>query len=227
VVVAIGVRESGEKCVLGVAVGASETEAFWLEFCRSLVARGLRGVQLVISDAHEGLRSALARCFAGASWQRCTVHFLRNVVAACSRQDAPAVLALVKTVFAQPSQQAASQAISQALELLEPRYPKVAKLLRDAEQDILSYLAFPPEHWRSIRSTNALERVNAEIDRRAKVVGIFPNSASLLRLSTAVLQEQHDEWQDGRCHFSQQSMARLDPANQDRLTDPLTAGLAA
>ena len=227
VVVAIGVRESGEKCVLGVAVGASETEAFWLEFCRSLVARGLRGLQLVISDAHEGLRSALAQCFAGASWQRCTVHFLRNVVAACSRQDAPAVLALVKTVFAQPSQPAASQAISQALQLLEPRYPKVAKLLREAEPDILAYLVFPSEHWRSIRSTNALERVNAEIDRRAKVVGIFPNSASLLRLSTAVLQEQHDEWQDGRCHFSQQSMARLDPANQDRLTNPLTAGLAA
>jgi transposase-like protein len=227
VVVAMGVRETGEKCVLGVAVGASETEAFWLEFCRSLVARGLRGVQLVISDAHEGLRSALAQCFAGASWQRCTVHFLRNVVAACSRQDAPAVLALVKTVLAQPSQPAASQAISQALELLEPRYPKVARLLRDAEQDVLAYLVFPSEHWRSIRSTNALERVNAEIDRRAKVVGIFPNSASLLRLSTAVLQEQHDEWQDGRCHFSQQSMARLDPANQDRLTNPLTAGLAA
>src|SRR5487761_1384264 len=227
VVVAIGVRESGEKCVLGVAVGASETEAFWLEFCRSLVARGLHGVQLVISDAHEGLRSALGPGFAGPRRQGRTGDFLRNVVAACSRQDAPAVLALVKTVFAQPSQQAASQAISQALELLEPRYPKVAKLLRDAEQDILSYLAFPTEHWRSIRSTNALERVNAEIDRRAKVVGIFPNSASLLRLSTAVLQEQHDEWQDGRCHFSQQSMARLDPANQDRLTNPLTAGLAA
>ncbi len=137
------------------------------------------------------------------------------------------MLALVKTVFAQPGQQAASQAISQALKLLEPRYPKVAKLLRDAEQDILSYLTFPSEHWRSIRSTNALERVNAEIDRRAKVVGIFPNSASLLRLSTAVLQEQHDEWPDGRCHFSQQSMARPNPANQDRLTNPLTAGLAA
>jgi putative transposase len=191
------------------------------------VARGLSGVLLVISDAHEGLRSALAQCFAGASWQRCPVHFLRNVVAACSRQDAPAVLALVKTVFAQPGQQAASQAISQALELLEPRYPKVAKLLQDAEQGILSYLTFPSEHWRSIRSTNALERVNAEIDRRAKVVGIFPNSASMLRLSTAVLQEQHDEWQDGRCHFSQQSMARPNPTNQDRLTNPLTAGLAA
>jgi transposase-like protein len=227
VVVAIGVRETGEKEVLGVAVGASETEAFWVEFCRQLVARGLHGVLLVISDAHEGLRAALAQCFAGASWQRCTVHFLRNVVAACSRQDAPAVLALVKTVFAQPTQQAASQAISQALELLQPRYPKVAKLLRDAEADILSYLAFPSEHWRSIRSTNALERVNAEIDRRAKVVGIFPNSASLLRLSTAVLQDQHDEWQDGRCHFSQQSMARLDPSADPRLTNPLTAGLAA
>ena len=227
VVVAIGVRETGEKCVLGVAVGASETEAFWVEFCRQLVARGLRGVQLVISDAHEGLRSALAQCFTGASWQRCTVHFQRNVMAACSRQDGPAVLALVKTVFAQPSQQAASQAISQALELLEPRHPRVAKLLRDAESDILSYLTFPPEHWRSIRSTNALERVNAEIDRRAKVVGIFPNSASLLRLSTAVLQEQHDEWQDGRCHFSLQSMARLDPNSDPLLTNPLTAGLAA
>jgi transposase-like protein len=227
VVVAIGVRETGEKEVLGVAVGASETEAFWVEFCRQLVARGLHGVLLVISDAHEGLRAALAQCFAGASWQRCTVHFLRNVVAACSRQDAPAVLALVKTVFAQPTQQAASQAISQALELLQPRYPKVAKLLRDAEADILYYLAFPSEHWRSIRSTNALERVNAEIDRRAKVVGIFPNSASLLRLSTAVLQDQHDEWQDGRCHFSQQSMARLDPSADPRLTNPLTAGLAA
>jgi len=227
VVVAIGVRETGEKEVLGVAVGASETEAFWVEFCRQLVARGLHGVLLVISDAHEGLRAALAQCFAGASWQRCTVHFLRNVVAACSRQDAPAVLALVKTVFAQSTQQAASQAISQALELLQPRYPRVAKLLRDAEADILSYLAFPSERWRSIRSTNALERVNAEIDRRAKVVGIFPNSASLLRLSTAVLQDQHDEWQDGRCHFSQQSMARLDPSADPRLTNPLTAGLAA
>jgi putative transposase len=124
VVVAMAIRESGEKCVLGVAVGASETEAFWLEFCRSLVARGLSGVLLVISDAHEGLRSALAQCFAGASWQRYPVHFLRNVVAACSRQDAPAVLALVKTVCAQPGQQAASQAISQALKLLEPAIPR-------------------------------------------------------------------------------------------------------
>lgn len=227
VVVAMGIRESGEKCVLGVGVGSSETQAFWLEFCRTLVARGLSGVRLVISDAHEGLRAALAQCFAGASWQRCTVHFLRNVVAACSRQDAPAVLALVKTIFAQPTQPAASQAVSQALELLEPHHPKVARLLREGESDVLTYLTFPSEHWRTIRSTNALERVNAEIDRRAKVVGIFPNSESLLRLSTAVLQEQHDEWQDSRSHFSQQSMALLDPANQDRLTNPLSAGLAA
>lgn len=123
--------------------------------------------------------------------------------------------------------QAAGQAVSKALELLEPRDYKVAQLLRDAGQVILSHLAFPSEHGRSIRSTNAMERGNAEIDRRAKVVGIFPNSASLLRLSTAVLQGQHDEWQDGRCHFSEQCMARLDTAYQDRLTYPLTAQLAA
>ena len=210
-----------------VAVGAGETEAFWAEFCRQLVARGLHGVQLVISDAHEGLRAVLAQCFAGARWQHCTVHSLHNVVAACSRQDGPAVLALVKTVFAQPTQQAASQAISQALELLQPRYPKLAKLLRDAAADILSHLAFPSEHLRSIRPPNVLGRVNAEIDRRATVGGISPDSSSLLRLSTAVLQDQHNEWQDGRCHFSQQSMARLDASADPALTNPLTAGLAA
>jgi len=227
VVVAVGVRDTGEKSILGVAVGASETEAFWLDFCRRLVARGLRGVQLVISDAHEGLRSALAQCFAGAAWQRCRVHFLRNAVVPVQRQHAPAVLAVLKTVFMQPTAEGAKTAVDHALSVLEPRYPKVAELLRCAEADVLAYLAFPEEHWRSISSTNAIERVNAEIDRRAKVVGIFPNSAALLRLTTAVLQEQHDEWQDGRRHFSQQSMARLNPETPPLLANPLTEGLAA
>ena len=227
VVVAVGVRDTGEKSILGVAVGASETEAFWLDFCRRLVARGLRGVQLVISDAHEGLRSALAQCFAGAAWQRCRVHFLRNAVVPVQRQHAPAVLAVLKTVFMQPTVEGAKAAVDHALSVLEPRYPKVAELLRSAEADVLAYLAFPEEHWRSISSTNAIERVNAEIDRRAKVVGIFPNSAALLRLTTAVLQEQHDEWQDGRRHFSQQSMARLNPEALPLLANPLTEGLAA
>jgi putative transposase len=227
VVHAVGVRDTGEKSILGVAVGASETEAFWLDFCRRLVARGLRGVQLVISDAHEGLRSALAQCFAGAAWQRCKVHFLRNAVVPVQRQHAPAVLAVLKTVFMQPTAEGAKAAVDHALAVLETRYPKVAELLRSAEADVLAYLAFPEEHWRSISSTNAIERVNAEIDRRAKVVGIFPNAAALLRLTTAVLQEQHDEWQDGRRHFSQQSMARLNPETPPLLANPLTEGLAA
>jgi transposase-like protein len=227
-VVAVGVRETGEKSVLGLAVGASETEAFWLEFCRSLARRGLSGVQLVISDAHEGLRSALAQVFAGATWQRCKVHFLRNVASAVPKQHAPAVLAVVKSIFLQPTRETAKDAVEHALAVLEPRFPKVAEKLRTAEADVLAYLAFPVDHWRSVSSTNAIERVNAELDRRAKVVGIFPNTASLVRLFTAVLQDQHDEWQDGRRHFSQQSMARLlHPDGPPLLTNPLTEGLAA
>ena len=227
-VVAVGVRETGEKSVLGLAVGASETEAFWLEFSRSLARRGLHGVQLVISDAHEGLRSALAQVFAGATWQRCKVHLLRNVVAAVPKQHAPAVLGVVKSVFLQASRQTAKDAVDHALAVLEPRFPKVAAQLRNAEADVLAYLDFPTDHWRSVSSTNAIERVNAELDRRARVVGIFPNTASLIRLFTAVLQDQHDEWQDGRRHFSQQSMSLLlYPESPPLLTNPLTEGLAA
>lgn len=225
-VVAMGVRDSGEKSILGVAVGASETEAFWLEFCRSLIARGLTGVLLVISDAHEGLRKALAACFAEASWQRCKVHFLRNVAAAVTKQQMPAVLAVVKTIFLQPTPDTARAAVNQALTVLEPTHPQVAQLLRNAEEDLLAYLAFPAEHWRSISSTNALERVNAELSRRARVVGIFPNRASLLRLSTAVLQEQHDEWQDGKRAFPDHSMQRL-LHGTTVTTNLLTEGIAA
>lgn len=227
VVIAVGVRESGEKCVLGVDVGSSESQQFWLEFCRSLLARGLKGVQLVVSDAHVGLKQALAQCFPGASWQRCRVHFLRDLVTALPRHEAPAVLALVKTIYAQPTREAARAAMVQVLERLEPTVPKAAKMLREAEEDILAYLSFPREHHSSISSQSAIERVNAEVDRRAKVVGIFPHPASLLRLATAVLQEQHDEWQDGKRHFSQASLAQLSADGQDLLTNPLTAGLVA
>ena len=227
-VVAVGVRETGEKSVLGLAIGASETEAFWLEFCRSLARRGLSGVQLVISDAHEGLRSALSQVFAGAAWQRCKVHFLRNAASAVPKLHAPAVLAVVKSIFLQPTRETSRDAVNHALNVLEPRFPAVAAKLRAAEADVLAYLDFPVDHWRSISSTNAIERVNAELDRRAKVVGIFPNTASLLRLFTAVLQDQHDEWQDGRRHFSQQSMARvLHPDAPALLTNPLTEELVA
>ena len=190
-VVAVGVRDTGEKSVLGLAIGASETEAFWLEFCRSLARRGLSGVQLVISDAHEGLRSALSQVFAGATWQRCKVHFLRNVASAVPKLHAPAVLAVVKSIFLQPTRETARDAVQHALNVLEPRFPAVAAKSAQPEADVLAYLDFPVDHWRSISSTNAIERVNAELDRRAKVVGIFPNTASLLRLFTAVLQDQH------------------------------------
>jgi transposase-like protein len=227
-VIAVGVRETGEKSVLGLMNGANESESFWLEFCRSLIGRGLRGVQLVISDAHQGLRNALAQCFAGATWQRCKVHFLRNVSAGVPKQHAQLVLGVVKTIFTLPSIEATQEAVQHALGVLEPRFPKVAEQLRAAEHDVLAYLTFPPDHWRSISSTNAIERLNAEIDRRAKVVGIFPNSASLLRLTTAVVQDQHDEWQDDRRLFSQQSMQRLlNPDAPPLLTNPLTEGLAA
>ena len=225
-VVAMGVRDSGEKSILGIAVGGSETESFWMEFCRSLIARGLTGVMLAISDAHEGLRKAIAACFASASWQRCKVHFLRNAAAAVTKQQAPAVLAVIKTIFLQPTPQTTRSSVEHALTVLEPGHPKVANLLREAEEDLLAYLAFPPEHWRSISSTNALERVNAELARRARVVGIFPNAGSLLRLSTAVLQEQHDEWQDGKRAFPDHTMQRL-LRGEAVTTNLLTEGIAA
>jgi transposase-like protein len=144
----------------------------------------LSGVQLVISDAHEGLRSALSQVFVGATWQRCKVHFLRNVASAVPKLHAPAVLAVVKSIFLQPTRETARDAVNHALNVLEPRFPTVAAKLRAAEADVLAYLDFPVDHWRSISSTNAIERVNAELDRRAKVVGIFPNTDSLLRLFT-------------------------------------------
>lgn len=170
----------------------------------------------------------MSQVFAGATWQRCKVHFLRNVAAAVPKLHAPAVLAVVKSIFLQPTRETARDAVNHALSVLEPRFPTVAAKLRAAENDVLAYLDFPVDHWRSISSTNAIERVNAELDRRAKVVGIFPNTASLLRLFTAVLQDQHDEWQDGRRHFSQQSMARLlHPDGPALLTNPLTEGLVA
>jgi hypothetical protein len=203
---------------LGLMTGAAETETFWLEFCRSLIRRGLRWAQLVISDAHEELRSALAQCFAGATWQRCRVHFLRNIGTAVPKAYAPAVLAVTRTIFSQPTAEAAHEAVSHALQLFEPRLPKAAELLRNAEADVLTYMAFPADHWRSISSTNAIERLNAEIDRRAKVVGIFTNTASLLRLATAVVQDQHDEWQDDRRLFSQHSIALLLHADGPRQT---------
>ena len=224
-VIAIGVRKSGEKAVLGVAVGPSETESFWLEFCRSLLARGLRGVagHLRCPPRAPGCPAGLLRRCGLATVQGALPAQRRALV---GRRDAPAVLAVLKTIFLQPTADDAREAVRRALALLEPKHPRVAQLLRDAEADVLAYLAFPREHWSAISSTNAIERVNAEVDRRAKVVGIFPNATSLLRLATAVLQEQHDEWQTGKRAFSQLSMQRLFTTD-DITTNLLTEGIAA
>jgi putative transposase len=208
-VVAIGVRETGEREIVGFAIGASEEASFWVEFLRTLVCRGLRGVCLVISDAHEGLKAAVAQVWAGSSWQRCRVHFMRNVLAHVTRADRPMVAAALRTIFAQPDRASAGQQLALVAETMARRWPKAAELLRGAEQDVLAYMAFPTEHWTRIYSTNPLERLNKEIKRRTNVVGIFPDIPSVERLVGAILMDLHDEWQVNRRYFSQESMRKL------------------
>ncbi|EKP95364.1 IS256 family transposase [Thermaerobacter subterraneus] len=220
-VVAVGVKASGEREVLGSDVGAAETYEFSQAFLRSLVARGLRGVRLAISDAHEGLKRAIADVLTGASWQRCRVHFMRNLLARVPKYAQPAVAAQVRSIFAQPDAVTARQRLQQVADELGARYPKVAALLHEAENDVLAYMAFPAEHWRRIHSTNVLERLNRELARRCDVVGIFPNVAAALRLLGAVLEEQHDEWIASRKDFSPASMAKLAPADPSTERDNL------
>ena len=226
-VIAVGVRETGQREVLGFDVGAAETYEFWLEFLRHLVARGLKGVRLVISDAHEGLKRAIAEVLAGATWQRCRVHFMRNLLARVPKHAQSMVAALVRTIFAQPDQTSARQQLEQVAHTLERRFPQVAALLREAADEVLAYMAFPPEHWRQIHSTNVLERLNRELARRCDVVGIFPNVAAVLRLLGALLEEQQDEWVVQRRYFSQASMSKLKVSeNSGEATDLLALGRA-
>jgi putative transposase len=208
-VIAIGVTETGERRVLGMQTGASESEPFWSEFLRSLVGRGLKGVQLVISDSHEGLKAAISKVLSGASWQRCRVHFMRNLLAHVPQKDKSLVAAVVRMVFAQPNRQAAGQQLAETVRAMQERWPKAAELLAAAENDILAYMAFPPEHWTRIYSTNPLERLNREIKRRTEVVGVFPNEAAVVRLTGAVLMERADEWEVERRPFSLESMRKL------------------
>lgn len=210
VVIAIGLNaQTGQREVLGLDVGPSEDGAFWLAFLRGLVARGLSGVQLVVSDAHEGLKAAIGAILVGASWQRCRVHFVRNALALVPKSAAQLVAATIRTVFAQPEPEMARQTWRQVADSFRSRYPKLAALLDAAETDVLAYLAFPPEHWRQIWSNNPLERLNREVKRRTDVVGIFPNDAAIVRLVGMILAEQHDEWQVGRRYFSAESLAKL------------------
>ena len=209
-VIAIGVDEEGERHLLGFDLGGSEDEAFWLAFLRSLVKRGLKRVQLVISDAHEGLKNALSQVFTGASWQRCRVHFMRNLLARIPHRDKKAVAAAARLIFEQPSRQSAEVQLHLLAERLDPIYPKAAALLLEAVADILAYKSFPKEHWRRIHSTNLLERLNKELKRRTKVVGVFPDQPAVIRLVGTLLKEVDDDWRAAqRRYFSLESMHLL------------------
>jgi putative transposase len=219
VVIAHAVHETGRREIIGLDVGEAETEAFWTEFLRSLVARGLVGVQLAISDAHPGLKAAIARVL-GSPWQRCTVHFLRDLRGHCRKDQHDALGALIRQLFTASDGAEARRRLADAIGQLEPRLPKVARLLNEAEDDVLAFYAFPSEHWPKLRSTNPLERFNREIGRRTDVVGIFPDDASLIRLVSMLAIEANDEWLVGRSYISQGSMATLYETRVERTLSP-------
>jgi putative transposase len=223
-VVAVGITSEGERQVLGVDVGPSEDRSFWTAFLRSLVKRGLKGVRLVISDAHEGLKQAIATVLSGTAWQRCRVHFMRNLLATVPHGAREAVAAIVRTIFAQPDHASALQQLKKIAEGLRSRFAKAATLLEEAAEDILAYRHVPLEHQRQLHSTNPLERLNKEIKRRSNVVGIFPNPASVLRLVGAVLLEQDDEWAVAeRRYFSAESMKQLNTPELAATTQEILA----
>jgi putative transposase len=210
VVIATGVTRTGDREVLGVAVGDSEDGAFWTAFLQGLRARGLSGVKLVISDHHLGLKAAIASVFIGAAWQRCRVHFMRNVLSRVPKASAEMVAAAVRTIFAQPDADHVRSQLGEVVRMLDDRFPDIAAMLADAAEDLLAFTSFPQAHWRKLWSTNPLERLNGEIKRRTNVVGIFPNDASVARLVTAVVLETHDEWAVAeRRYLSEESMAKL------------------
>ena len=210
VVIAYGVRADGVREVLGLNIGLSEDVVLWREFLQSLVARGVRGVKLVISDAHRGLKQAIKEVFLGAAWQRCRVHFMRNILARVPKSAQAMVAATVRTIFDPPDRAAAEAQLVQVLAALQARFPAVTQLLLEAEGEILTCYDFPLEHRRQIYSTNPLERLNKELKRRSAVVGIFPNRGAVLRLFGALLAEQNDEWLvAGHRYMSEMSLRKL------------------
>ncbi len=206
--VATGVNAAGCREILGLEVVTSEDGAGWTAFCRGLVARGLSGVRLVISDAHPGLVDAIASTLPGTSWQRCRTHFLRNLLAKVPKSAGPFVATLVRSIFAQPDRDAVLAQFERVAEQLAERFPAAAEMLREAGPDILAFTAFPFSHWKQIWSNNPQERLNKEIRRRTDVVGIFPNREAVIRLVGMVLAEQHDEWQVVRRYMSPESLAK-------------------
>jgi putative transposase len=200
VIVAVGVNSDGRREVLGMDIGPSEAEPFWTAFLRKLARRGLRGVKLVISDAHEGIKAAVSKLLC-ASWQRCRVHFMRNALAHAGKSGRRVVSAFIATAFAQETPEAASQQWRAVADQMRSKLPKLATLMDDAEPDVLAYMTFPREHRAKLHSTNPIERLNGEIKRRTDVVGIFPNEAAITRLVGAILMEQSDEWAVQRARY--------------------------
>jgi transposase-like protein len=207
-IIAVGVNTDGRREILGVSTGASEAEIFWKAFLRSLTARGLRGVRLVIADDHKGLRAAASRVF-NATLQRCRVHWMRNALSHVQAKQRPAVAAMLKTIFAQDTAKDAHAQWKSVADTLRDRAPKLAALMDEAHEDVLAYTAFPKEHWPQIASTNPLERLNGEVKRRSDVVGIFPNDRAVVRLVGALMLEQNDEWAVGRRYMSLEGLAAV------------------
>jgi transposase-like protein len=217
VIIAVAVNTDGRREVLGMEVGPSEAEPFWTKFLRSLTRLGLRGVKLVISDAHEGLKAAAAKVL-NSTWQRCRVHFMRNALAHVGAKQRQMVAAAIRTAFTQETQKAASTEWRAVAGRLRGRFPKLAELMDEAEDDVLAHMSFPKEHWPQIHSTNPLERLNGEIKRRTDVVAIFPNEAAIVRLVGALLLEQNDEWAVQRRYMSLETLEGLsdDPKAKPR-----------
>jgi putative transposase len=214
VIVAVAVNSDGRREVLGMTVGASEAETFWTAFLRTLARRGLRGVKLVISDAHEGLKAAVAKVL-HASWQRCRVHFMRNVLAHAGKQGRRVVAAFIATAFAQEDAETARSQWRQVADQIRPKIAKLAALMDEAETDVLAFMSFPKDHRPKIHSTNPLERLNGEIKRRTEVVGIFPNEEAITRLVGAILLEQNDEWAVQRARYM--TLETIAPLSDDPL----------
>ena len=214
VIIAVGANNDGRREVLGMEIGASEAEPFWTAFLRKLSRRGLRGVKLIVSDAHEGIKAAVSKVFSCA-WQRCRVHFMRNVHAHAGRSGKRVVSAFIATAFAQDDAGAAGTQWRRVAAQLRPKVPKLAALMDEAEPDVLAYMAFPKEHWTKLHSANPLERLNGEIKRRTSVVGIFPNEDAITRLVGAILIEQNDEWAVQRARYM--TLATLAPLSDNPL----------
>ena len=224
VVIATGITATGNREVLGVDIGDSEDETFWTRFLRSLRDRGLSGVRLVISDAHAGLKASIRKCFAGSSWQRCRVHYARNLLATVPKSHVEFVAAAFRSIFALSDRTEIAARWDEVAVTLAERFPKAADSMAGARTDVLAFATFPRSHWRKIWSNNPLERLNKEVKRRSNVVGIFPNDRAGIRLIGAVLADQHDEWAIARRYLSEGSMARLNQPCDTDLDQPQLAG---